>query len=82
MKVVGSYELKTELASILRHVAREGSEYLITNRGIPVAKIIPIENEMESKKSKLHAKLQKLQTDTGINLSDTEIIHLIEETRK
>lgn len=41
MKVVGSYEAKTKFSQILRVVSR-GEQFLITNHGKPVAKLVPV----------------------------------------
>lgn len=38
---VGAYEAKTHLPELLRRV-REGGSYLITQRGEPVAELVPV----------------------------------------
>lgn len=48
MPNIGSYEAKTKLPEILRHV-ESGESYTITNRGKPVAEIIPIRSNTNSK---------------------------------
>ena len=40
MEQIGTHEAKTRLSELLSRV-REGEEFLITNRGEPVAKLIP-----------------------------------------
>ena len=40
MERIGTHEAKTRLSELLAKV-REGEEFLITNRGEPVAKLIP-----------------------------------------
>ncbi len=42
MKTVGAYEAKTHLPRLLKEVA-EGKVITITNRGVPIAKLIPAE---------------------------------------
>ena len=42
MLTVGSYEAKTHLPRLLKQVEK-GETVLITNRGIPVARLVPIE---------------------------------------
>jgi prevent-host-death family protein len=42
MKVAGVAELKARLASYLK-IVKSGSEILITDRGVPIAKLVPIE---------------------------------------
>lgn len=44
IKTVGAYEAKTNLASLLRQVAK-GKEIIITKRERPIARLIPIESE-------------------------------------
>ena len=40
MEHIGTHEAKTRLSELLAKV-REGKEFLITNRGEPVAKLVP-----------------------------------------
>lgn len=40
MKTIGSYEVKTKLSEILRRV-QAGEAFTITNRGKPVADLLP-----------------------------------------
>ena len=40
MEEIGTHEAKTRLSELLAKV-RQGEEFLITNRGEPVAKLIP-----------------------------------------
>ena len=42
MKTLGSFEAKTRLSSLLDEVER-GQEIVITKRGRPVARLVPIE---------------------------------------
>jgi prevent-host-death family protein len=46
MNTIGSFEAKTQLSKLLAEV-RKGKEYVITNRGVPVAKLIPFAPEEE-----------------------------------
>ncbi len=41
MKEVNTYEAKTQLSRLLRRVAA-GEEIIIANRGIPVARLVPV----------------------------------------
>ncbi len=45
---IGSYEAKTRLPEILRMV-QEGASFTITNRGKPVADLLPSEDELRQK---------------------------------
>ena len=42
MQTIGSYEAKTRLPQLLREVER-GESFTITRRGVPIAKIIGVE---------------------------------------
>lgn len=42
MREVGAYEAKTHLPRLLKEVQR-GESVLITSRGIPVARLVPVE---------------------------------------
>jgi prevent-host-death family protein len=45
---IGAYEAKTHLPRLLREVS-EGARYTITHRGVPIARLIPVqESERES----------------------------------
>ena len=43
MKSAGVAELKARLASYLK-IVKSGSEILITDRGVPIAKLVPIDS--------------------------------------
>ena len=42
MITVGAFDAKTHLSSLLKKVAK-GEEVLITRRGVPVARLVPVE---------------------------------------
>ncbi len=42
MTTVGSYDARTHLAELVRRAA-QGEEITITRRGVPVAKLVPVE---------------------------------------
>jgi len=44
MKAVNTHEAKTQLSRLLRRVAA-GEEIVIANRGVPVARLIPVPQE-------------------------------------
>ena len=75
LKEIGSYEAKTKLPEILRRV-ESGEAFTITNRGKPIADVIPsrysdclktaaaIENILKAKKHKVsNERLDELKTD-------------------
>ena len=43
---IGVFEAKTHFSQVMEKVAN-GSDYIVTRRGKPVAKIIPIQQEQE-----------------------------------
>jgi prevent-host-death family protein len=46
MKAVNTYEAKTQFSRLLRRVAT-GEEITIANRGVPVARLVPVPPEKE-----------------------------------
>lgn len=44
MESVGSYEAKTHLPALLERVAK-GEEIVITKHGVPIARLVPMEQE-------------------------------------
>ena len=47
MQIIGSYEAKTRLPQLLREVER-GECFTITRRGVPIAKIIGVEETTDN----------------------------------
>lgn len=50
MQTIGSYEAKTRLPELLRQVAL-GEQFTITRRGVPVARIVGVEDSMEDRRA-------------------------------
>lgn len=50
MQTIGSYEAKTRLPELLRQVA-QGEEFTITRRGVPVARIVGVEDSVEHRRA-------------------------------
>jgi prevent-host-death family protein len=48
MKEVNTYEAKTQLSRLLRRVAA-GEEITIANRGVPVARLVPVPKKSKRK---------------------------------
>jgi len=44
MELIGSYEAKTHLPALLERVAK-GEEIIITKHGVPIARLVPVENK-------------------------------------
>lgn len=47
MESIGSYEAKTHLPALLERVAK-GEEIVITKHGVPVARLVPVEQKRAS----------------------------------
>ena len=78
MKEIGSYEAKTHLPALLREVA-QGQKISITNKGRPVAMLVPAEKEKPSP-GQVIAQIKSLRK--GITLGNSDLKTLIEEGRQ
>jgi prevent-host-death family protein len=79
MDKIGLHEAKTHLSEIIAKV-HEGNEYIITRRGIPVARLVPAEKpSREAAKNALERarKLRETLTLGGVKMKE-----LIEEGRR
>lgn len=50
MQIIGSYEAKTRLPELLRQVER-GENFTITRRGLPIARIVGVEESVDDRRS-------------------------------
>ena len=50
MRMIGSYEAKTRLPELLRQVA-QGEQFTITRRGVPIARIVGVEDSVEDRRA-------------------------------
>ena len=50
MHTIGSYEAKTRLPELLRRV-EQGEQFTITRRGVPVARILGLEDSVEDRRA-------------------------------
>ena len=50
MRTIGSYEAKTRLPELLRQVT-QGEEFTITRRGVPIARIVGVEDTVEDRRA-------------------------------
>lgn len=65
MATVGSFEAKTNFSALLERVER-GEQILITRRGKPVARLMPVAKVSDDKVSKAMAKLRELRKGTTL----------------
>ena len=78
MEEIGTHEAKTRLSELLAKV-RQGEEFLITNRGQPVAKLIPALKQDKSQIRHAIKEIKKIQNRN--RLDGLKIRDMIEEGR-
>lgn len=66
---IGTYDVKTKLAEILRKVG-SGESFTITNRGKPIADLVP---SKESEKSKAETAINNILKLRKHNVSDSDL---------
>ena len=76
MKVVNTHKAKTQLSQLLRRVAA-GEEITIANRGVPVARLVPIPTTKSTRKLGILGDTLKIPDDFDAPLPD-EILDLFE----
>jgi len=78
---IGAYEAKTHFSQVLDNVAN-GTEYIISKRGKPVAKISPIEQEKQmTRKEAINALIEMRKHYKGVP-GDFNIREAIEDGRR
>lgn len=82
MKSVGTFEAKTHLTRILDEVA-QGAEYVVTKRGKPVARIVPVRPVIKKmEKARLADEMIALRGTLRARLTAKQIRELIAEGRR
>ena len=82
MTSVGTFEAKTHLTQLLGRVAK-GEKILITNRGLPVAMLVPPEPETRADVAGLVDEMLRLRDEQGPSLGPKLTIRqMIEEGRR
>ncbi|MGH9948741.1 MAG: type II toxin-antitoxin system Phd/YefM family antitoxin [Pyrinomonadaceae bacterium] len=76
---IGSYEAKTKLPELLRQV-KKGKSFTITNRGEPVADLVPSEVARLKNKALAVKRMQEFMRREG-RIKGVNIRELIEEGR-
>jgi prevent-host-death family protein len=79
MHQIGAFEAKNRLGTLLDRV-EHGEEIVITRRGKPVAKLVPIGPGFDRAKAR-RAVAGLLQASRGVTLGDLKIKDLISEGR-
>ena len=78
---IGAFEAKTHFSQILEK-AEQGSDFIITKRGKPVAKIIPFRQEPEMTRQEVLERFRKLRKCYRGKPGDFDIREAIEDGRK
>lgn len=80
MRSVGAYEAKTHLPRLLKEVEK-GESFVITNRGVPVAKLVPA---MSEKSEDLEAMVERMRRARASlpKVTHQEILEMRDEGRK
>jgi prevent-host-death family protein len=81
MAEVGVRELKNRASEIIRAVREEGVEYVITYRGQPVARLVPITHEEDD--TQAWQELERLSQEISVRWrSDKSAVELLTEMRR
>lgn len=81
MSAVGVFDAKNRLTALINGVEQGGGEVVITRRGKPVAKLVPVEGGFDRARAELAA--QRLRAaSAGKRLAGLEIRDLIDEGRR
>lgn len=78
LEQIGSYDAKTKLPEILRKV-KAGQSFTITNRGKPIADIIP---SRSSNHMKTLASIDSILKNKGVTVTDEELKEMKQSGRK
>ncbi len=76
---IGSFDAKTHLPALLERVSR-GETVQITRRGVPVAKLVPVDQEAFPNPKEAARRICELRR--GIHLGKLTIQELIREGRR
>ena len=79
MKSVGAFEAKTRLNELLRRVS-DGETIRITRRGVPIAKLVPLEHKGKEDVVKAVRELREIRKK--LSLGGLSIRKLIDEGRR
>jgi len=78
---IGAFEAKTHFSQILEKVER-GADYVITRRGKPVARIIPLQREKEMSRKEALEKLAEMRKLYRSEPGSFDVREAIEEGRR
>jgi prevent-host-death family protein len=78
---IGAFEAKTNFSRILKEV-RGGSDFVVTVRGEPVAKIIPFEQEKKMTRKEALDAMRELRKNYRGEPGDFDVRAAIEDGRR
>ncbi len=78
MELIGSYEAKTHLPALLERVAK-GEEIVITKHGMPIARLVPVDNKRHRDVRLVIEELKSFRK--GHTLGEISVRDLIDEGR-
>lgn len=82
MDTVGAYEAKTHLAQLLERVAR-GETITITRHGVPVARLVPIDDKPKTDVRQAIAEIRRFRKERPLGrVTVAEIKEWINEGRR
>ena len=81
MRTFGIYEAKTRLNELLKRV-QKGERLTITNRGIPVAELIPSASGARSRIAQAIATIRSLRSKSKASVSAAELKSFRESGRR
>jgi prevent-host-death family protein len=79
MESVGSYEAKTHLPALLERVAK-GEEFVITKHGVPIARLVPVEQNQQRDVRSVIEELKQFRK--GHTLGGLSVREMINEGRR
>ncbi|HPO07610.1 MAG TPA: type II toxin-antitoxin system prevent-host-death family antitoxin [bacterium] len=79
MKTIGSHEAQTHLAKLLKQVS-QGEEITITRRGVPIARLVPVDKINRDDVRKAVEEIRSLRK--GLTLGGLSIGEMINAGRK
>ena len=86
MPRIGLRELKIHVSEVVKDVQETGERYTITNRGVPVAVIVPYERGEETRslsREEMTARLDELAKEIGARWNDPRsVAELMDEIRR
>jgi len=78
---IGAFKAKTHFSQILEQVEK-GDDFIVTKRGKPVAKIIPVEQEKQMTRKEAIEALREMRKLYRGKPGEDNIKDLVEEGRK